>query len=71
MKIKYISLNFKTNFQHKKDKLFFLHTLGNEISDSFHVKDNIYFGGNFNEMLHLIEHGRVKQTEIRFFVGWF
>ncbi len=53
-----------------KDQLFFLHTLGNEINDSFHVKDNIYFGGDFNEMIHLIEHGRVKQNEVRFFVGY-
>ena len=53
-----------------KDQLFFLHTLGKDISESFHVKDNIYFGGDFNDMLHLIEHGKVKQDQVRFFVGY-
>ncbi len=54
----------------EKNQLFFLHTLGKDISDSFHVRDNIYFGGDFNEMLHLIEHGKVKQNQVRFFVGY-
>jgi len=53
-----------------KDQLFFLHTLGQQVNDSFHVKDNIYFGGDFSDMLHLIEHGKVKQHEVRFFVGY-
>lgn len=53
-----------------KDQLFFLHTLGNNISESLHIKNNIYFGGDFNEMLHLIEHGKVKHDEVRFFVGY-
>ncbi|MCE3259148.1 MAG: transcriptional regulator [Bacteroidetes bacterium] len=53
-----------------KDQLFFLHTLGNSISESVQIKDNIYFGGDFYEMLHLIEHGTVKQPEVRFFAGY-
>ncbi len=53
-----------------KDQLFFLHTLGQKVNDSFHVKDNIYFGGDFNDMLQLIEHGKVKQHEVRFFMGY-
>lgn len=53
-----------------KDQLFFLHTLGNDISDSVHVTDRIYFGGDFNEVLHLIEHGKVKHHEVRFFAGY-
>jgi len=53
-----------------KDQLFFLHSLGKEISESFYIRDNIYFGGDINDILHLIEHGRVKQNEIRFFVGY-
>jgi len=53
-----------------KDQLFFLHTLGKGISDSVHVTDNIYFGGDFYELLHLIEHGKVKTHEVRFFAGY-
>jgi putative transcriptional regulator len=53
-----------------KDQLFFLHTLGNNISDSCHIKDNIYFGGDINELLHLIEHNKIKQSQVRFFSGY-
>jgi len=53
-----------------KDQLFFLHTLGNDVSESVQLKDNVYFGGDFNEMLHLIEHGKVKSHEVRFFAGY-
>jgi putative transcriptional regulator len=53
-----------------KDQLFFLHTLGNQISESVRIKDNVYFGGDFNELLHHIEHGTVRQDEVRFFVGY-
>lgn len=53
-----------------KDQLFFLHTLGKDVSDSVEIKDNIYFGGDFTEMLHLIEHGKVKMHEVRFFAGY-
>lgn len=53
-----------------KDQLFFIHTLGNNISDSQKIKNNIYFGGDFNEMLHMIDHGKVRQHEVRFFAGY-
>lgn len=53
-----------------KNQLFFLHTLGHDISDSFHVADNIYVGGDFTELLHLIEHGKVKSYQVRFFAGY-
>lgn len=53
-----------------KDQLFFLHTLGKQITDAHHIKDNIYFGGDFNQMLEMVEHGKVKQNEVRFFVGY-
>ena len=53
-----------------KDQLFFLHRLGHDIADSYHIKDNIYLGGDFNELLHKIEHGKVKSYEVKFFAGY-
>lgn len=53
-----------------KNQLFFLHTLGQEISDSMPVSHNISVGGDFNELLHLIEHGKVKSYQVRFFAGY-
>ena len=53
-----------------KDQLFYIHKLGHNLSDSVKIKDDIYFGGNFNELMKMIEQGRVKTYDIRFFAGY-
>jgi len=53
-----------------KDQLFYIHKLGNNLSDSVKIKDDIYFGGNFNELMKMIEQGKVKTYDIRFFAGY-
>ena len=53
-----------------KDQLFYIHRLGNNITDSIKIKDDIYFGGDFFELMHLIEHGKVKTYDVRFFAGY-
>jgi putative transcriptional regulator len=53
-----------------KNQLFFLHTLGHDIVDSVEVSRNIFVGGDFNELLHKIEHGQVKTYQVRFFAGY-
>ena len=53
-----------------KNQLFFLHTLGHNISDSFEIGNNVFVGGDFNELMHLIEHGKVKSYQVRFFAGY-
>jgi putative transcriptional regulator len=53
-----------------KDQLFFLHTLGHDIADSYHVKNNVYLGGDFNELLYMIEHNTIKSYQVKFFAGY-
>ncbi len=53
-----------------REQLFFLHTLGNDISDSYRVRDTIYMGGDFDELIHKIEHGKIKSYEVKFFAGY-
>lgn len=53
-----------------KDQLFFLHTLGHDIADSYHVKNNVFLGGDFNELLYMIEHGTIKSYQVKFFAGY-
>lgn len=53
-----------------KNQLFFLHTLGHNISDSYAISNSIFIGGDFNELLHLIEHGKVKSHQVKFFSGY-
>jgi putative transcriptional regulator len=53
-----------------KNQLFFLHTLGHDIPESCQVSKNIFMGGDFNELLQLIEKGKVKSYQVRFFAGY-
>jgi len=50
--------------------LYFVHTLGEEIDDSIHVIDNIYMGGDFEQVKDKIKLGLIKSNQIRFFIGY-
>lgn len=52
------------------DKLFFLHTLGEKIHDSLHIMDNLYWSGDFGQLIALIRAGLVEEEEVRFFLGY-
>jgi putative transcriptional regulator len=52
------------------NQLFYLHRLGEKISDSIHVADDVFFGGEFNEIMYLIEHNEVTKSQLRFFAGY-
>lgn len=52
------------------DKLFFLHTLGEKIRDSLLVKEELYWSGDFDQLISLIRAGLVKEEEVRFFLGY-
>lgn len=53
-----------------KDQLFYLHKLGHNLTDSIKIKDDIYFGGDFKTLMHMISQGKVKSYDIRFFAGY-
>ncbi|WP_321286953.1 YqgE/AlgH family protein [uncultured Sunxiuqinia sp.] len=52
------------------DTLYFLHSLGSLIPGSVHVKDNLYWGGDFDEVKKLISEGLILPNQIRFFLGY-
>lgn len=52
------------------NQLFYTHTLGLKLSDSKHIIDNVYWGGNFFELSQLIEQGEVMADQIRFYIGY-
>jgi putative transcriptional regulator len=52
------------------DKLFFIHTLGNLIPQSIHIKDNLYWGGDFETMSHLIKQKQINSSQVHFFIGY-
>jgi putative transcriptional regulator len=48
----------------------YLHTLGDEIPGSVHVKDGIFWGGDFDSMKELVREGKATKKELRFFLGY-
>ncbi len=52
------------------NRLFMLHTVGNEISDSLEILDGLYWGGNMEDVKELIVLNLIDATKIRFFAGY-
>jgi putative transcriptional regulator len=53
-----------------KNQLFFIHTLGERIEGALPIGNNMFFGGDFQQMLDTIENEAVLESEVRFFVGY-
>lgn len=52
------------------DNLFYIHTLGELVRGSIRVKDDLYWGGDFEELKSAINSGRAKPDQVKFFVGY-
>ena len=50
--------------------LFYLHTLGNQINGSHHIIDNLYWGGEFDDLKSLLVSGQAGRKDVRFFTGY-
>jgi putative transcriptional regulator len=53
-----------------KDTVHYIHTLGDLVPNSVHVKGNIYWGGDFDKIKELISEGMIQPSQIRFFLGY-
>lgn len=61
-----VSLGGPVENQH----IYYIHTYGEKIPGSIHIKDNLYWGGEFNIIQTLSEAGKLDKNKIRFFVGY-
>ena len=52
------------------DSIYFVHSLGDQIPGSIHVKDNLYWGGDFDVLKKKISMGQVRNDQVRFFLGY-
>lgn len=52
------------------DSIYFIHMLGDLIPGSLHIKDNLYWGGDFNVLKLQIKLGLVHPNQVRFFLGY-
>jgi len=50
--------------------LHYIHTLGDLIPESIHIKDNLYWGGDFEYLKALLSSGNIRTDQIRFFAGY-
>jgi putative transcriptional regulator len=53
-----------------KDSIYYVHTLGSEVEDSYQITDKLYFGGHFDTLKEMILKGKVKENQVRFFLGY-
>ncbi len=53
-----------------QDNLYFIHRIPELIPDSIEISNGIFWGGDFNEILKLLQDDKLKETEIRFFLGY-
>ncbi len=54
----------------EKENLYFIHKIPSLIRNSIKIKDNIYWGGNFDLVVKLINDKKIKKNEIKFFLGY-
>jgi putative transcriptional regulator len=52
------------------DTLHYLHKLGNLIPQSVPVSEDIFWGGDIDAVRELISLGKIKHSQIRFFLGY-
>ena len=48
----------------------YIHTLGERITNSVRVLDNLYWGGDFDVLKNLLMQGAIQSNQIRFFLGY-
>ena len=54
----------------QRDTLHFLHTLGPLIDDAVHVRDDLYWGGDFSRLTLLLAEGMADEHTVKFFLGY-
>jgi putative transcriptional regulator len=52
------------------DRLFYLHSLGNEFNGATRIADDLYVGGDFQQVKEYVNMGCETEGKMRFFVGY-
>lgn len=50
--------------------IYFIHTRPDILKDSTLIDNNLFIGGDYSEMIHLLETGVMNLSEVRFFLGY-
>ncbi len=54
----------------EQDNLYFIHKVPQLIPESIEISLGIYWGGDFSKVAELITNGSIKESDIRFFLGY-
>src|SRR5690606_1675868 len=54
----------------EQDNLYFIHNVPELIPDSIEISSGIFWGGDFDLTRQLINEGRIRKDNIRFFLGY-
>jgi len=54
----------------EQDNLYFIHKVPDLIEGSIEISDGIYWGGNFEKTIELINNETITEDDIRFFLGY-
>lgn len=54
----------------EQDNLYFIHKIPELIPESVEISNGIYWGGDFNAIMHLLKDNLLKKDQIRFFLGY-
>lgn len=52
------------------DTLFYVHTLGDKLEGSVHVSENLYWGGDYEQLKYLLNSRIEDASSVRFFLGY-
>ena len=54
----------------EQDNLYFIHKVPHLIQNSVEISDGIYWGGDFDKTIDLINQSIITESDIRFFLGY-
>lgn len=54
----------------QSNNMYYIHTHGDKIQGALKIKDNVYMGGDFEQMQNLVSTDVIKPNDIRFFIGY-
>ena len=52
------------------NNLFYVHSKGDIIKNSFKIIDGVFWGGDLSEIRKLISSGKITEKDIRFYAGY-
>ena len=52
------------------NKLFYIHTFGEEVQDAIEIADGVFWGGDIEVIKEMVFLGRANNQNIRFFIGY-